>query len=70
MFQYCGMKGDGIAEAPQLWKVRKSLNDKIALKNLEGFSQLVDSCLFAGSSAYDTVVEKRAEDGGLFTLLP
>ena len=40
------MKGDEI-EAPQLWKVYKRYNDKIALKHLEGFTEVWDSTFVA-----------------------
>ena len=39
------MKGDEIAEAPQLWKVYRRCNDKITLKHMEGFTEV-------GSSAF------------------
>ena len=39
------MKGDEIAEAPQLWKVYTEDNDKITLEHLVGFTD-VEDCMF------------------------
>ena len=58
------MKGDEIAEAPQLRKVDKSLNDKITLKHLEGFTDVGDS---TSSFVRPLVAMKRIPDEPIYS---